>query len=202
MRNSTLRSATILITLKRNISSLNLTMDLENLLLSEHSKRQTNKIVLFVGSDQKKFDQLISFCFGSDALLAQRASWPVSYCVEKHPEFARKHLRKILKQLRLPGHNAIRRNFTKLMMYIKIPKSLEAKTISVCFDLLNKKDEFVAVKVFSMAILAGFYKQYPEIREELKASIESQFSFETAGFRSRGRKVLKLINNNLSKGMF
>ncbi len=174
-------------------------MKLKELLLSEHSKRQTLKIIKFVGDDKGKFDELISYCFGNDQLLAQRASWSVSYCVEKHPEFAKKHLRKILKQLTLPGHNAIRRNFTKALYYINIPKSLEAETISVCFDLLNKRGEFVAVKVFSMSVLGKLYKKYPEIKEELKASIESQFPYETAGFRSRGKKVLKLINNNSSR---
>jgi len=173
-------------------------MNLKDLILFEHSKKQTLKIVQFVGEDKKRFDELISFCFSKNQVLAQRASWPASYCAEIHPEFVKKHIGKILKQLKRPCHNAIRRNFLKMMEYVNIPKSLEAETISICFDLLNRKDEFIAVKVFSMSLLAKFYKKYPEIKEELKASIESQFPFETAGFRSRGRKVLKLINNNLS----
>lgn len=151
------------------------------------------KIVRFVGDDQKKFDELISFCFGKDERLAQVASYPVCTCIERYPELINKHFKKVLSLLKKPVHNALIRHFTRMMQFIEIPKQYHAETISVCFDLLNKKDQFVAAKVFSMTQLARFCEIYPELKEELKASLESQISFETAAFLSRGRKILKKI---------
>jgi hypothetical protein len=153
------------------------------------------KFVKFIGHDQKKFDELISYCFGTDQKLAEHAAWPVGYCVENHPKLIMKHFKKVLGQLKMPLHNSIHRSFTRLMQYIEIPEKYHAETISICFDLLNKKEDFIAAKVFSMIQLGKFCKIYPELSEELKASIESQFGVQTAAFRSRGKKVLRQIEN-------
>ena len=166
---------------------------IKSFLEKRRHKKEVVQFVRYIGDDQKKFDELISYCFGADPKLAERASWPVCYCVEAHPELMKKHFKKLLKQLRMPCHNSIRRNFTKLMEYIEIPKALHAETISVCFDLLNNKDEFVAVKVFSMSQLGRFCKIYPELKKELIASIEAQFNIETAAFRARAKVVLKSL---------
>lgn len=54
-------------------------MKLIFLLEAGHSKKQNTKIIRYIGDDQNKFDELISFCFGRDERLAQRASWPVGF---------------------------------------------------------------------------------------------------------------------------
>lgn len=168
---------------------------IRELLEAEHSKRQVLKIVAFVGRKQARFDELISFCYGIELLLAQRASWPVRYCVESNPFFVNKHLKKMLQQIRKPGHPAIRRNYIKSFEYIDIPKSIEANLIAVCFDCLNDKKEYVAIKVYAMSVLEKIANKYPELNVELKASIESQMEFEKAGFRSRGRKLIRSFKN-------
>lgn len=171
-------------------------MTIINLLEKEHSKKQMLKIVRFVGNDQKKFDELISFCFGKNEKLAQRASWPVRYCIEKHPDLGSKHIRKMLTQMKKPGHNSIRRNFLKAFESMKISLSFEAELINVCFDLLNKKDEPVAVKAFSMILLFNYCLKYPDLGEELKACIVSQLPFGSAGFRSCGNKIVNYLEKS------
>ena len=44
-----------------------------------------------------------------------------------------------------------------------------------------------------MTVLGNLVKKYPEIKNELKYVIEEQFADQTAGFRSRGKKILKAI---------
>jgi hypothetical protein len=166
-------------------------MSIKDLLVAEHSKRQTMKIVNLIGNDQKRFDELISFSFGNDYVLAQRSSWPVCNIVEKHPELAKKHLKKLIDLLEKPVHNAVRRHILKLLYFVDIPESQEAKLISICFNSLNTKEEFLAVKVFSMILLDRFCVKYPDIWEELKAAIETQLPYETPGFKSRGKKILR-----------
>ncbi|MCK5279227.1 MAG: hypothetical protein KAQ62_19445, partial [Cyclobacteriaceae bacterium] len=59
---------------------------------------------------------------------------------------------------------------------------------------LNSGKEPVAVKVFAMTVLFNIVQVYPELSEELEISIEEQMPFCSAGFKSRGRKVLKALS--------
>jgi hypothetical protein len=151
------------------------------------------KIVCFIGADPVRFNQLVTICIGSDIILAQRASRVFRYCVEKYPWLMRKQIRRILKNIQGSIHPAVRRNFIKSLEYISIPDSLEAKRISLCFDLINSKKEFVAIKVYAMNYLTSCCQKYPDLIVELKSSIESQIEFEKPAFLSASRKFLKKL---------
>jgi hypothetical protein len=168
-------------------------MIIQKLLREEHSKHQTLKIIRYVGNDRKRYDTLVKICLGNDKLLAQRASWPLRYCTEKYPDFAKKHLRKLIRKLKEPTHNAIRRSILQMLCSISIPTSLDAQAISICFKLLNDRSEFVASKVFSMTVLANYCQKYPELKSELKASIQSQLQYESPAFRSRAKKLSRMV---------
>ena len=88
-------------------------------------------------------------------------------------------------------HPAVRRNFIKSLEYISIPDSLEAKMISLCFDLTNSKKEFVAIKVYAMNYLTSCCLKYPDLIVELRSAIESQIEFEKPAFLSASRKFFK-----------
>lgn len=169
-------------------------MHLREAILKEHSKNQTTKIVRWVGDDQGKFDQLVELFLKGEYRVTQRAAWPLSYCVEDHPELVKKHLKKLLLNLKKPGlHNAVIRNTLRLMQDIQIPKSLHGITAEICFDLFNDKKQPVAIHVFSMTVLGNICKDYAELRNELRLSIDAQLSYGSAGFLSRAKKVLKQI---------
>ncbi|GHN02752.1 hypothetical protein WSM22_42410 [Cytophagales bacterium WSM2-2] len=55
------------------------------------------------------------------------------------------------------------------------------------------KKEPVAVRVFSMTVLGNLAVKVPELRNELIPLIEDQMPYVSAGFVSRGRKVLKQL---------
>ncbi len=181
-------------------------MQISKLLLHEHSKKQTMKIVRFVGGDQKKFDALMKLCLGKDVLLAQRASWTLGYCVELHPEMMKMHLKKMLKFIRGAQHPAIRRNFVKIMSLVHIPPSLESESISVCFDLLHTKSEFVAIRVYAMYYLESCCKKYPDLWIELIATIQYESDNEKPAFKAGAKKVIlnyrKFKIGNFSFGSF
>ena len=63
--------------------------------------------------------------------------------------------------------------------------------INTCFKFLESSTEALAVKVFSMTVLSNLAKQYPEIVPEIKIVIEDQLPHQSAGFKSRAKKVLK-----------
>lgn len=170
-------------------------MDLKAAILKEHSKKQCERIVKYIGKDQKRFDALIAIFFNDEYRVVQRAAWPLSYSVIAHPELIKKHLKKIILNLKKPGiHNAVRRNTIRLLQAVEIPKSLHGVIMDLCFQYIADPEEMVAVKAFSLTVLANLAKQYPEIIPELKLIIEDQLPHETAAFKSRAQKILKQFN--------
>ncbi|MBL0182828.1 MAG: hypothetical protein IPP96_11265 [Chitinophagaceae bacterium] len=170
-------------------------MKLRQEILKEHSKAQCSKIVKWVGSSQERFDQLFGLFLNDEYRVVQRAAWPVSYCVIAHPIFINKHWKQFINNLKKTNlHDAVKRNSVRLMQYIEIPKKHHGEIMDICFKYLESPTEPLAVKVFSMSVLANLAKVYPEIKAELKLIIEDQLPDQTAGFKSRAKKVLKELN--------
>ena len=170
-------------------------MDIREALLREHSKSQCNKIVDYIGSDKKKFAELMRLFFGNEYRVTQRAAWPLSYCVQRHPELLTPYFDRLLNFLQMPGmHNAVTRNITRLLQGVKIPKKYHGRIMTICFNFISDINTPVAVKAFSLTILDNFLKGYPEIASELKLTIEERWENETPAFRSRARKILRKLS--------
>jgi hypothetical protein len=167
-------------------------MDLKNQLLQAHSKQNCDIIVNWVGNSQLRFDELFALFMCSDKRLVQVSSWPLSYCVEAYPFLIKKHIATFFKNLDKPfAHEAVKRHSLRILQFITIPKKYEGFVMNLCFNFIQDITEKPAAKVFSLIVLENLQKQYPEIKEELHLIIQTQMPFESAGFRSRGKKMLK-----------
>ena len=168
-------------------------MDLRKTILAEHSKAQTNKIIKWIGDSQQRFDELFNLFLNDAYRVTQRAAWPLSYLVIRHPHFIKKHFRKLLNNLKKPNlHNSIKRNSVRLLQHIEIPYKYHGEIMNLCFNYISSPDEAVAVKAFSLTILQNFSKKYPEIIKEIKLIIEERWNYETAAFKSRATKFFYL----------
>ena len=166
-------------------------MNLKEIILKEHSKRQCEKIVAYVGTNPSRFSQLVDLFLAGPYRVTQRAAWPLSHCVERNPALIETHLKKVLKFAATPGgHDAVKRNVVRLLQFIDIPPPLQGQAAVICFQFLSDKKERIAVRVFSMSVLANMAKKLPELKNELIPLIEDQLPFASAAFISRGRKVL------------
>jgi|APTNR8051073442_1049403.scaffolds.fasta_scaffold00003_314 hypothetical protein len=166
-------------------------MDIKKELLKEHSKKQTTRVVKYIGKDPMRFNELIRLFLEGPYQLAQRAGWPLSYCVEAHPDLIKPHLKAILKMLdRKDVHDAVKRNIMRLLQYIEIPKRLHASVINHGFALMDPKEP-IAVRVFAMTVLANIAREEPDLKKELQIVIEDQLPYASAGYLARARKVLK-----------
>ncbi len=164
-------------------------MDLKKVLLQEHSKAQADKVALYIGNDPDKFKQLMKLFFDPTYRVTQRAAWPMSMCVEKNPKLILPYLSKMIDNLDRQTV-AVKRNSVRALQFIEIPTRLQGKAVNTCFELLNDPSESIAVKVFSMTILANICEKQPDLANELRLSIDSQMPMGSAGFKSRGKKIL------------
>jgi hypothetical protein len=167
-------------------------MNIRTALLKEHSKKQCAAIVKWIGSDQKRFDELFDLFLNDEYRVVQRAGWPMSYCVEDHPEFIQKHFPKLLKNLNKKGiHEAVKRNTVRLLQYVTIPEKFHGKVMDICFRYISSPTEAVAIKAFSLTVLQNLARHYPEIINEIKLVIEERWDYETIAFKTRAKKLLK-----------
>lgn len=172
-------------------------MNLEEQLLSEHSKRNTNFIASYIKADPNRFKDLMNLFFLGSYRVVQRAAWVMSECVDKNPELINIYWGKLIRNLKKKDvHDAVKRNTLKILENIEIPAKYQGELISVCFDFLCDKKEPVAVKVFAMSVLFKLTTQEPDLQKELRIIIEDQMPFGSPGFKSRGSKILKKLLRN------
>ena len=165
-------------------------MNIREALLEVHSKAQATKIANYVGNDAERFAELMALMLGPLYRISQRAAWPVSYCIERHPKLVRPYFGKLIKQLeRDDAHVAVRRNVARLLQFVDIPKRYSGRIFDACYNLVDDPKETVAVRVFAMTVAAKIAKDSPGLMNELKLIATKYPQVATAGFRSRARRV-------------
>lgn len=158
------------------------------------SKALTTAIVNEVANSQQKMDELMQCFVEGPVRITQYAAWPMSDIAKKHPHLLFKFYPFLIELLNQTGkHDAINRNILRAFQFVEIPEEYEGEVLDVSFKLLNSSSEPVAVKAFSMTVIYNLTKKYPEIKQELKASIEALMPDGSSGIKSRGSKILKAI---------
>ncbi len=167
-------------------------MNLRETILSEHSKTNCDKIVAWVGSDKKRFNELVDLFLNDEYRVTQRAAWPLSYSAIAHPSLMKNNFERLLHNLRHPNlHDSIKRNTVRLLQQIDIPEKYEGEVMDLCFQYVESPTEAVAIKAFSLTILGKLAKKFPEILPEIKLLIEEQILHQSAAFKSRAKRLLK-----------
>ena len=122
-------------------------MDIEKVVATEHNKRQCAKIVRYVADNPDRFKELVEIFLRGPYRITQRAAWPLSVCVEEHPELALPHLAALIKSPVQPGvHDSVKRNVMRLLQFIEIPKRWHGRVLELAFNFLNDRKEPVAIR--------------------------------------------------------
>lgn len=173
-------------------------MNLVEELLKEHSKAQGTKIANYVLQDNKRFDELMEIFFSSDYRLNQRAAFAINISFDKSPYIINPYIQRLIKNLhRNDLHDAVKRNTIRILQFIELKEDLQGEIYQICFDYLISKDEPIAIKAFSMSVLANVCKSHPELKNELIPIIEDLIPYGSSGIKSRGKKILKELKELL-----
>jgi len=151
-------------------------------------------IAVWVGESEKRFKELLELFLYDSYRVSQRSAWVVSFVAEKHPKLIQNNIQALVNRLFDEGLPvAVKRNVIRVLQFIHVPKNLQAKVMNLCFDFLSDPKETIAVRVFSMTVLANLAKVYPEIKNEIIQVIEAGSKNSSAGYKARQRKVLKIL---------
>jgi hypothetical protein len=169
-------------------------MILEQLLLYNHSKATTNKVINWIGNDPERFKSLINLVLGKDQLLAQRAAWPMSYIVVEQPHLIYPYLNKILDAVVKNVHPAIKRNTFRFLKEIDIPEKNISKTLEACFIAVNNPKEPIAVICFAFYTLLKIAKRFPDLKNEILFATELHQDNHASGLQNTLMKVRKALS--------
>ncbi len=168
---------------------------LRDTILEEHSKRQCNKIVAWVGDDKKRFAELITLMLKDEYRVAQRAAYPISYCVQKYPALIKPWIGRMIKRMQEKDiHDAVRRNALRIFEEVDIPE----KHCGILFDLSNKYlhniNEPIAVRAFALSVMSNIAQKFPDLKNEVKVNAEALLQCGIPALESRGRRSLREIS--------
>lgn len=170
-------------------------MHLRTELLQEHSKAQAEKIAAWIGTNTERFAVLMHLFLHDEYRIVQRSAWVVSIIAEQHPALLIPYMDIVMEKLTGPATpDAVKRNVVRLLQYVLIPEELHGKVMDLCFGFLADPAEAIAVRCFSMTVLANLAQTYPEIKQELQTVIEECLEqHPSAGFIARAKKTMKHI---------
>lgn len=166
-------------------------MNIREALLAEHSKRQTARIVRYIGSDRERFAELMRTFFAGPYRVTQRAAWPMNSCAERHPELILPYLAKLLEFAeRNDVHDSVRRNAMRLLQYVDVPRRLKARVYSLCLELIGDLSQPVAVKVFAITAARRIAESEPSLMQELSLVVKEQLPHNSIAYAKRAREVI------------
>ncbi len=156
-----------------------------------HFKTHALAITEFAVSSEENFKELIDCFLSKDIRVEQRAAWSVSWAAQKKPEIVQPYIGILVDQLkRKDVHNAVIRNSLRILEDLIIPEEFHGEVMDACFQFLQNPETAIAIKAFALTVLFNLSKIYPEIKNELRIIIEENMDYETAAYRSRGKKIL------------
>ena len=160
-----------------------------------HFKADAMRITEYACSSPKHLKELIACFLSNEYRLAQRAAWSVSWAARSKPALIMPYIKDIVAQLqRTDVHNAVIRNSVRVLEDVDIPEVYHGDVMNACFAFIEKPSTPAAIKAFSLTTLYNLTKYYPEIKQELQLIIQERMDNETAAFKSRAKKILKLLN--------
>ena len=143
--------------------------------------------------NDENVSMMMDLILANEPQISQRASMVLHHCSNIKPEVCDKYQERLIKFLKVPAHPGIHRSILRGLENRPIKETLLPEFIEIAFDKLNHAAEPIAIKVYAMGVLLNCCKKYPELLRELKWCIEEQFPHQSAGFKSKAKKILKAL---------
>lgn len=177
-------------------------MQLVNALFEQYHKAGMNHIAAQITAGNWSFQDLWEIVKTGETPLPQRAAWAMDHTLEQKPELLELVLEDAANELLQPHHDAVYRALLKGFERLDtIPEEYEGALFDRAIRWMLDPKAATAVRVFSISLAAKIAKDIPELREEVCLTIESQIDYASAGFRSRGGKVLKKFRGRAKRSV-
>ncbi|MCF1422410.1 adenylosuccinate lyase [Mangrovimonas futianensis] len=171
-----------------------------------HSREKRIYYAQMVIAQPELVPTLLEILFDVNDKVSCRAAWVLEFLCSENLEALIPFLDTFTESMHLVHQDSAVRPIAKICEFLasayfskepnKIQKVLTAshkeRIIEVCFDYMIN-DEKIAPKAYSMNTLYLFGLEYDWIHPELASIIQKDIYGQSAGYKARGKKILKKI---------
>jgi 8-oxo-dGTP diphosphatase len=170
--------------------------EMQSIIKSMMSTKEAEWLASTIPGDPGVFRRLLSYSFSTDRKLAFHSSWTLTKVCDKNPEIVYPYLPEIITSLSQLENESAERSFLRIISFCdfgKIDRQYHGILAEHCFNSLRSGFSAVAIKAYAMEILYRLAVLYPELTNELAASINMLKGEGSAGILARGRIILKKL---------
>jgi len=171
--------------------------DLRNLVNSLMGIKEAEWVVASAIDNPEIFKKLMEYSFSDDKKLAFRASWTVSKVCDKAPDLIIPHLLMLVESLPKINNESVQRSFLRILSLTDMHRfgtKHHGMLAEYCFSALRSGFTAIAIKAYAMEVLYRLALIYPELANELSATINMIQGEGSAGIVARGRQILKKLS--------
>lgn len=173
-------------------------MDIRQQILETHSRANADLVLNHLLEDKRRVNKLMKLFLGEEYRVVQRLAMVVGDLGRLKPNWLQPWHQAMIAAADNPLHDSVKRNVMRFFSELPLNALTEedqGPLLDLAFRLFESPTEAVAIRVFSMQIVANFSDTYPELKDELRSVIEITIAEGTTpGFRSRGKKILRKLN--------
>ena len=170
--------------------------ELQAMIIRMMSTKEAEWMAVSATGNPAIFSSLIEYAFSDEPALAFRASWIMTKACDKEPELIYPYLEDIVGRLgTLVNESAIRSVLRTISLgdIGRISVKHHGILAEYCYNQLRSGFSAIAVKAYAMEILYKLVLLYPELKNELVATISILQPGGSAGIVSRSRQILKKL---------
>lgn len=142
------------------------------------------------------FKKLLEYSYYDDKKLAFHASWILTKVCDKYPDLIDPFLTEIVEKMGKIDNESVQRSLLRILSLSdinKISTKHHGLLADHCFAQLKSGFSAIAIKAYSMEILYKLALVYPELANELYATINLIQPDAPAGILARSRIILKRL---------
>jgi 8-oxo-dGTP diphosphatase len=171
--------------------------ELQEMITRMSMTRQVNWIAASAKDNPAVLKKLVDFSYSSDKRLAGHSSWSLTKVFDLNRDLITPFLPAIIGSLQKITNESTERSFLKILSLSDIG-DLSEKYHGIlaehCFNRLRSGFSAIAIKAYSMDIIYKLTLIYPELVNELAASISMLKDDKSAGIVARSRIILKKLD--------
>jgi len=170
--------------------------DLQTFVNNMMSRKEAEWVAASAIENPAIFNKLIEYSGSADKKLAFRASWTLTKVCDRIPELIYPYMPQIIENIGNIDNESTLRSFLRILSLSDLGKiniRQHGLLTDFCFRILNSGFSAIAVRAYSMEILYNLSLIYPELANELAASIRVLLEDGSAGIKARGNLVLRKL---------
>jgi 8-oxo-dGTP diphosphatase len=170
--------------------------ELKTMITSTMGAREIEWIAASAIDNPAIFSKLLEYSFSSDKKLAFHSSWALTKVCDKYPDSIYPYFHEIIISLSKLNNESAERSFLRILSLTDI-KIVNPKDHGIladhCFSALKSGFTAISIKAYSMEILYKLAVIYPELANELSATIHMLQGDGSAGIVARGIIIMKKL---------